>query len=352
MNWTPTLTPLFHERLSHCGVRSKDLIAIFSDATTREHYVTAFAAAAEMLGAAVYQITIPPTWSESRADVVIGMLKDSNLVVDLASAKVLFLYSAAFTQALDAGLHILRCGEPENILIRQNVNTEIVNRGREAANLLDKAHRIRVTSVAGTDLTMEKSNRKVILQDGLVDVRGNTGDWDNWGGTFVYTTPVETSVDGVLVIDRGDAILTAYNRYVEEPIKCRVSKGRIHSIEGGADAILLNNFLESWGDDSVYLTAHIGWGCEPRADWNTMARYAYTSGHNDLRSYEGNVLIAFGANYGIGGTTRVSPLAHVDVPLLNCNFTLDDTPVVQNGRCVHPQLALKSSKSNGPRPSR
>ena len=77
-----------------------------------------------------------------------------------------------------------------------------------------------------------------------------------------------------------------------------------------------------------------------------MARYAYTAGHNDLRSYEGNVLIAFGANYGIGGTTRpASPLAHVDIPLLNCDFALDDVPVVSDGRVVHPVLELRQTAS-------
>jgi 2,5-dihydroxypyridine 5,6-dioxygenase len=102
------------------------------------------------------------------------------------------------------------------------------------------------------------------------------------------------------------------------------------AIDGGLEAELFREYMESFEDPEGYAMSHIGWGLQPRARWATLSLYdrEQTIGM-DARAYAGNFLFSLGPNGEVGGT-RHTP-CHIDVPLRGCTVSLDGEPVVVNG---------------------
>ncbi len=322
---------MFREEFRLCGVRPGDTVIAYTDARTNPQYVAAVFSGASDLGADVLQVNVPATWTESKADRVIERIKGADLVVDLAGNHVLFLYSTALARLLETGTRVLKVLGSESMLRRMFPTEETRRRAAEGAKVLAAGKSVRVTSDAGTDLWMEKGDHRVIAQDAVAD---EPGTWDNWAGAFLYTTPVYGTARGTLVIDRGDVILTL-NRYVQDPVRVTIEDGRIVRVEGGLDAVLLEEWLARRNDADAYCPAHIGWGCDHRAAWSGLSAYGLPDGPMDMRAVYGNTQIAFGANYGIGGQNQLrGVLSHIDIVARTASFCVDDLLVVDHGKIV------------------
>jgi Leucyl aminopeptidase (aminopeptidase T) len=138
------------------------------------------------------------------------------------------------------------------------------------------------------------------------------------------------------VIDRGD-ILLPQKRYVSEPIVLTVEGGYATKIEGGVDAALLRDYMETFNDPEGYAISHIGWGLQPRARWSTLGLYdrEATIGM-DARAFEGNFLFSLGPNNEGGGSRTTT--CHIDIPLRHCTVLLDDDVVARDGRVIESTL--------------
>ena len=326
---------LFREELRLCGIRPGDTVFAYTDGRTNPQYAAAVFSAASDLGADAMQLTVPLNWNDTKADRVIERLRGADLVVDLAGNPVLFLYSAALTRLLETGTRVLKVLGTEGMLRRVFPTSETRRRADAGAKLLAAGKTIRVTSDAGTDLWMDKGDHRVVAQDGIAD---QPGDWDNWAGAFLYTTPVYGSARGTFVIDRGDVILSL-NRYAQDPVRITVEEGRITTVEGGLDAVLLEEWLATRNDSDAYCPAHIGWGCDHRAAWSSLSANGVPDGPMDIRAAYGNTQIAFGANYGIGGQNRLrGVLSHIDIVCRAASFYVDDLIVVDHGKFIPEDL--------------
>lgn len=329
------LAGLFREELRLCGIRPGDTVFAYADSRTNAQYAAAVFSAASDLGADAMQLTVPLNWNDAKADRVIERLRGADLVVDLAGNPVLFLYSAALTNLLETGTRVLKVLGSESMLRRMFPTEETRRRAAEGAKVLAAGKSVRVTSDAGTDLWMDKGDHRVIAQDAVAD---EPGTWDNWAGAFLYTTPVYGTARGTLVIDRGDVILTL-NRYVQDPVRVTIEDGRIVRVEGGLDAVLLEEWLATRNDADAYCPAHIGWGCDHRAAWSGLSAYGLPDGPMDMRAVYGNTQIAFGANYGIGGQNQLrGVLSHIDIVARTASFFVDDLLVVDHGKIVPERL--------------
>ena len=325
------LDGLFREELRLCGVRAGDTVFAYTDSRTNPQYAMAIFNAASDLGADPMQLTVPLTWTDAKADQVIDCLRGADLVVDLAGNPVLFLYSAALTRLLETGTRVLKVLGTEAMLRRMFPSSETRRRAGAGAKVLAAGKTIRVISDAGTDLWMDKGDHRIVVQDGVAD---EPGAWDNWAGAFLYTTPVYGSARGTFVIDRGDVILSL-NRYVQDPVRISVEDGRISRVEGGLDAVLLEEWLATRNDSDAYCPAHIGWGCDHRAAWSSLSANGVPDGPMDIRAAYGNTQIAFGANYGIGGQNQLrGVLSHIDIVCRAASFYVDDLLVLDHGRFV------------------
>lgn len=333
--WTGAdLVPMFTRHLEMCRVTDRETVLGFTDTQSNPAYGAALMAAARLLGAEYLQMTVAADdeWMKSR--VIVDAWKGCDLMAAMISTP--WLYSRAHNDALDAGTRTLMIEEPEDILARL-FPTEVIRRRCEAGEgILKGALELRIASEAGTDLTLSMEGRPPVIQWGVSD---QPGRWDHWPSGLVAVAPLETSAEGVLVIDRGDALLNP-GCYVRSPITCRLREGRIVSIEGGADANLMSGWFERARDDRAYAVSHIGWGCDDRADWNALGLRAWEGGGAmDVESYHGGMLIAFGSNCDRGLAGRNTVDFHFDIPTRNHDFFVDGRQVIDRGVFTVPGLA-------------
>lgn len=261
----------------------------------------------------------------SNNPVALAAMKNSDLVLDL----MLLLFSPEQLEILESGTKILLAVEPPEILVRTIPTETDRKRILSASKLLRQAKLMHVTSPAGTDVTFRIGEFPTMTEYGFVE---EPGRWDNWPSGFLFTFANENGSDGTIVIDRGDILLPQKN-YVSDKITMKVRNGFVRDIEGGIDAAMLREYMESYKDPEAYAMAHIGWGMQPRCYWHTLSLLdrEQTVGM-DARAYEGNFLFSLGPNNEAGGP-RTTP-CHLDIPLRNCTVKLDDIVVVRDGKVI------------------
>ncbi len=326
------LIPLFRQTLELCKLKEGETLLIYTDTHTTPHYPAAALGAALELGAEAFQVTVPTTVRENDRGLLADIWAGADMVLDLVST-VAHAYSLLNAAALDNGKRVLRCGQPQDVLMRLSPSPVIRKRAQAGANWLKKATTMRVTSDAGTDLTVNVKDRVVLALYSLAD---EPGRWDNWPSGMVTVGPDEFSANGTLVLDINDVILRM-GRYVTSPVTLTLRDGLICDITGGLDARLLQDWFSSFGEEDAYRIAHIGWGCEHRADWNRMGAYLMEGAVQDQEAFYGNMQIAFGANTAIFKGRNVTR-AHMDFPCRNTSIWLDDVQVLDHGQFVIDEL--------------
>jgi len=324
--------------LTLSGLGAGHAVTVLTGSHSNEQTASAAIAAARALGARVTRILLEPVNAEKSLSrdplaylgstpltgnkVAMAACLASDFVIDL----MLLLFSPEQQEILAAGTRILLAVEPPEILLRMVPNEADRLRVKDASVRLQAAREMTVRSAAGTDIRFALGQYPVITEYGLVD---EPGRWDHWPSGFLFTWPNEGQSEGTLVIDSGDILLPA-KRYAADPISLTVRGGYVVAIDGGLEAELFREYMESFEDPEGYAMSHIGWGLQPRARWATLSLYdrEQTIGM-DARAYAGNFLFSLGPNGEVGGT-RHTP-CHIDVPLRGCTVSLDGEPVVVNG---------------------
>jgi 2,5-dihydroxypyridine 5,6-dioxygenase len=337
--WTEVL------RLSK--LKAGEIVTVLTSAETHPQTLATATMAAVGMGAIVNRLDLPPvngarSLSRDKLAFVgvtaltgnraaLAALKASDLVLDLMT----LLFSPEQLEILESGTRILLAVEPPEVLARM-VPTE-ADRARvlAAGKVLSAAKEMRVTSRAGTDLRCALGEYPLLQEYGFVDAPGR---WDHWPSGFLATWPNEGSAEGVVVLDRGD-ILLPQKCYLGSPITLTVSGGYVRRIEGGLDAELLQDYIESFDDPEALAISHIGWGLQPRARWSTLGLYdrEATIGM-DGRAFEGNFLFSLGPNTEAGGTRDTA--CHIDIPMRKCSVALDGVAVVVEGKVVEGRVAV------------
>lgn len=324
------LVPLFKKEMEMCNVKAGENVIIFTDTEFTDQYPAACSAALEELGANVVRINVPSTMSTKDLDdnkVLLNAWKSADMVIGM-TVKVGWLYSNIHNEALKSGTRTLMCEEAADCLRRLLPDREVRRRGEAGAKVLEKGKTIKVTSKAGTYLTMSKDGRKASAQYGLADVPGR---WDNWPSGLVACAPVEGTVEGTLVLDVGDIILML-GIYVQTPVKITIEKGRITKFEGGFEAKMLEDYFKEAKEENAYVVSHIGWGTDHRASWNAMhLKFWERAGMMDAESFYGNMQIAFGSNFSFNMEGKNVCSFHLDIPCRNHSFWVDDELIVDEG---------------------
>jgi 2,5-dihydroxypyridine 5,6-dioxygenase len=227
---------------------------------------------------------------------------------------------------LKAGARILVISnEHPEALERMRPDPKLETRVRAAAKMLRGSKRMTVTSAAGTDLQIDMSGAATVGVWGWTDRPGTLA---HWPGGLVVSFPKGGSVNGTLVLDRGDVNLT-FKRYLESPIRLTLEADYVTALEGdGADAEMMRSYLAAWGDRNAYAVSHVGFGMNPQARYEALAMYGRrdTNG-TELRAVAGNFLFSTGANEFAGRYTA----GHFDLPVMRTTISVDDTQVVREG---------------------
>ncbi|HEY2596950.1 MAG TPA: leucyl aminopeptidase [Candidatus Dormibacteraeota bacterium] len=342
---------LCRRELELCGIHEGETVAVLSQGYERLDYADAFLAAARSLGAQSFHVRLPGadgTGGQSGDAAMFGVgqtplagnrpaieaLKQATLVVD-----VMFLLFSKEQREIEAsGVRILTCMEPVDNLARLFPTLDQRRRVEASAELLKNARSLRVTNQAGTDVVYELGRYGIVTEYGFTDIPGR---WDHWPSGFLFTGGADDGVDGKVVLDRGDIIVTPFKRYVTAPTEVIIEAGRIAAIRGSVDADLLVDYMAGFGDPRANGISHIGWGCNENARWSGLENDRRSMGM-ESRGFYGNVLFSTGPNQELGGDNDTQ--CHIDIPMRNCSLFLDDKPVLVDGEFVIDELRVKGRK--------
>ncbi|WP_149541406.1 M29 family metallopeptidase [Siccirubricoccus phaeus] len=257
----------------------------------------------------------------------LAALRASPLIIDLTLEGL--LHAPELKEILAAGSRVMMVSnEHPEALARLVPRPEDEARVKAAVKRARAAREMRVTSAAGTDLTVAMAGAVTAGVWGWTDRPGTVA---HWPGGVVVSFPRAGSVNGTLVLDAGDVNLT-FKRYLERPVRLTLAEDHVTAIEGeGTDAELMRRYWAAWGDRAAYAVSHVGWGLNERARYEALAMYDQrdTNG-TELRAFAGNFLFSTGANEFAGRFTE----GHFDLPVRGCTIALDGEAVVVEGRLV------------------
>lgn len=333
--WIAAFEKVF--RLSN--IAGGDDVAILSESQSRALNVHLAELALARLGARPFHVTVltPPHQvrvpvRSTGASVAIGgqrpvivALKACPIVVDLTVEGL--MHAPETREILQAGTRILNISnEHPEALERLLPDETLRHRTIRARDLCKAAHRMTVSSGAGTALDIDLDRAMHVPVWGYTDRPGTLA---HWPGGLIVNFPRSNTVNGVLVLDAGDINLT-FKRYIDSPIRLRLENDFIVDIEGrGTDADLMRRYLAAWNDKNAYAVSHVGIGLNPDARYEALSMYDRrdTNG-TELRAFAGNFLFSTGANEFADRFT----LGHFDIPVRNCTIAVDGIVLVDAGQ--------------------
>lgn len=201
----------------------------------------------------------------------------------------------------------------------------------------ENAQECRVTSAAGTDFTYSVKDRIFIPPLASKDfdaykIIDFDKDENRKGGNLYYylfptgefnVAPVEYSANGKLVID-----LTMHHiGRLSSPIELTVKEGRVIAIEGGADARILRDYLEAYGDENAYM-------CPAEASIGVNASAIIRGIQREDKNIYGSMHFGLGTNIDVGGSIRSN--IHMDGVILAPTLYVDGVERLRDGRFLVP----------------
>jgi len=340
-----SLATLYRKEFQLCRIGSGETIAVVSDLATRREFVAASFAAADELGADIYELCVNsvPSWTKVGVP-TIGRCKGTLEAVRAADLVVVFhvpLFTKWLKEVLGGGTRVLMIIDAPDDLEQLMSPPGLKQAMKYAEGVYRKTRKVEVVSDAGTNLTWTCGEYPVMTQWGYAD---EPGHFDHWGAGHIHTFPNEGSASGTVVFQPGDIVILPYCRFIADPVRLEVREGHVTSIDGGLDAKLMRDWLDdgktSDADRDPYACSHLGWGMNPQARWYWMGLNGAEPERNRAaaRVFPGNFLFSTGPNTQGGGkrTTR----GHYDVPMRDCTVMLDGRTVIERGKIVDPKMVV------------
>ena len=328
----------FAAHFARCALHEGETVAVLSESQSRPSVVETARLAAQSLGGRVFDVVVPtppaahavPIRSTGASQAlaghpaVIAALAASDLVIDCTVEGL--LHSPELGQVLAGGARVLMISnEHPEVLERIGWEPDMPRRVELGYQWLSSAALMRVTSAAGTDLSVQLKGAAAAGSTGLTSGPGSIA---HWPGGLVAAFPAAHTVNGTVVLAPGDMNLT-FNTLIQSSVVLHIADDHIERIEGdGVDAILFRSYLAAFGDRESYATSHVGWGMNQLARWDSSQLYdRRETWGTEARVYAGNFVYSTGANELAGRFTA----GHFDLPMRNCTIALDGEVVVAEG---------------------
>ncbi len=301
------------------GIQNHETVLVVSDALTRKigqalfdvsHDLCREVFMLEMLPRSVNGEEPPELVTEAmqRVDVVIAPLSTS---ITHTNARRLACAEGARVGTMP--------GITEDIMVRtmRADYHKIARLTHQVRDILSAGKTVRVTSPAGTDLTLPIDGINAIASTGLILERGSFG---NLPSGEAYLMPQEGKAEGTLVVDGS---MAGVGLITDEPIRITIVNGKAEKIEGGKEAALLEETVERIGPLARNI-AEFGVGT------NDMAKV--TGKILEDEKVKGTIHVALGNNISMGGTVNVP--FHVDGVVLKPTVYVDDVLLLKDGKLL------------------
>ena len=229
-------------------------------------------------------------------------------------------HTDAVRNALKSGTRFCNFREiNEDMMVKGAVTADynqIRKTSEKLGELMDVADTVRVTTPAGTDISMSIRGRKPLVLAGFAQEPGQFGGLPA-GETAIG--PLEGTADGTIIDPFSmDAIGVICN-----PFRLEVKNGNVTEIIGDIEAYKLREII-SRNDENATNIAEFAIGTNPAARITGVIS-------EDKRRW-GTVHIAIGDNMTLGGNVRSN--IHYDILLFEPTVQLDDKIIVEKGKLV------------------
>lgn len=186
------------------------------------------------------------------------------------------------------------------------------------AKALTEVSRVRIQTIAGTDLVLSLEGRQGQVDTGLLT---EPGSWGNLPAGEAYTAPLEGTTEGIAVVERG------WFPGLKNNMKLMFERGQLVDILGGGEVGGgLQELLKPMEDREPYILrrnlAEFGIGTNPNARRRNNILEA--------EKIRGTVHIAVGNNYHMGG--RVKADLHQDFIIPFPTVEVDGKIMMAQGR--------------------
>lgn len=186
------------------------------------------------------------------------------------------------------------------------------------AAALAGSEEIHLTTAAGTDLRYSARGRRGNSLYCMVE----KGQFSTIPTVEANVSPLEGTANGVIVADGSIPYIGI--GVLDEPVRCVVENGMIVSIEGGRQARMLKENLDSKNDLNVYNVAEMGLGLNPKCHFMGFML-------EDEGVY-GTAHIGIGTSITLGGTVKAA--CHYDLIMKDATVTADGKPILKDGKVV------------------
>lgn len=183
------------------------------------------------------------------------------------------------------------------------------------AGYLDRGSEVRVTTLAGTDVTLTIAGRVGIAKTCIVE----PGEFSPVPDIEATVSPVEGSANGVIVADASIPYLDI--GVLNEPVQFSVHDGFITSVEGGEVADRIRAAWEAMNDPNVYNVAELGIGLNPAC--------TLTGEMLEDEGCWGTVHFGIGTSITLGG--QVKAASHYDLLMHKTTIVIDGETILEDG---------------------
>jgi leucyl aminopeptidase (aminopeptidase T) len=312
--------------LCHCGgLRAGETVLVIADRTTAE-IAPLFADVATARGG-VGGVCLIPTADRHGVeppDEVAGRMAAAGLVLGLTRKSL--AHTHARLRATRAGVRYLSLpGYTAELLGDPAVSVDYhaqLGVTRAMTQALTAGERLRVTTAAGTELSMNITGRAGNCCPGFVSPDYPLGSPPD---IEANVPPIESDSEGVVVVD--GSVATESIGLLRAPLSLRIVGGRIASLTGpDAEAVgRAREAFERVGNPRAYVLAECGFGLNPAA---RLTGHMLTD-----EGAMGCVHFGFGSNATIGGANDVP--FHLDFVVRAASAWVDGRQILANGEPVN-----------------
>lgn len=244
-------------------------------------------------------------------------MKKANVILTPVSTSI--THTRAIKEAVAGGSRaIVMTAFTEDLLIRGGILADFQKQKpicQEVSRRFQEAKFVKLTSPAGTSLTMRKEGRRGNALYCLVE----PGEFSTVPTIEANFSPIEGTAEGIIVADASIPYLGI--GVLEEPVRCKVEKGFIVEIEGGRQARVLQEDLKARKDPNCYNVAELGVGLNPGSQMTGVML--------DDEGVFGSVHIGVGTNITLGG--KIKAPTHYDLLMWGATIELDGKVILDGG---------------------
>jgi leucyl aminopeptidase (aminopeptidase T) len=318
IGWVAGATTIVRDSLM---IKPGELVLIVGDTTTHR-IVEMFAYVVAAAGANPVECIMQPTGRHGAEPpkTVGSAMKDADVLI-LATAYSM-THTNARREANAAGARIASMpGATRELFEGGGLEVDVIELAKTVERVgrrLQAARHARITAPNGTDMQLQLDGAPPANQTGVCH---EPGTWGGLAGIETAIVPVPGSSSGVWMLD---GTIAQMEHLVKEPVRVLFDAGRINEIEGGADASLLREYLESFNDPGVYEVVEMGIGLNPKAKmWRS-----YTESEAEF----GTMHLGIGDGTSFGSPHRAA--THTDLVIRHPILELDGIVVLENNKLV------------------